>query len=63
VIWDNESISQYIVNQDDRLKRLHKRFEAEENREYELPFVTVPEDYGQHRECYYGGNNDERGNY
>lgn len=53
-MWDNESIGQYIINDTERLERLHRRFEAEENRECELPFVNVPNDYGQHENELYG---------
>jgi hypothetical protein len=34
-MWDNESIAQYIVNEQERLERLRERFEREENRESE----------------------------
>jgi hypothetical protein len=63
-MWDNERISQYIVNDNDRLERYLERFQAEENREYEMPFVTVPNDYGKHeKSLYFGGYEDERGNH
>jgi hypothetical protein len=62
-MWDNESIGQYVIDEQDRLERLQRRFEAEEQMECELPFVTVPNDYGKHgKELYFGGGQDERGN-
>ncbi len=50
-MWDNESIAQYIVNEQERLERLRDRFEREE---VELPFVDVTNDYGQHEDELYG---------
>ena len=34
-MWDNESIGQYIINEQDRLERLRERFKQEENKESE----------------------------
>jgi hypothetical protein len=58
-----DNYSQFVIHESEpeRLERLHKRFEAEENKEFELPFVTVPNDYGSHQELY--GGNHERRNY
>lgn len=51
-----DNYSRFVIHESEpeRLERLHRRFEAEENMECELPFVTVPNDYGMHEDELYG---------
>lgn len=63
MIPDNYDAFRNYEAEQERVERLHKRFDAEENIEpEELPFIEVPNDYGTHKELYLGGTYGKRRN-
>lgn len=52
MIYIPDNHDSYIVqeSEQERLDKLQKRFEAELNKDNDLPWVTIPDDYCQNKE-------------
>jgi hypothetical protein len=60
MIPDNLDVYEQYEREQERVHRRLKRIAHEWERDDDLPWVVVPNDYGTHKECYLeGGSNEE----